>query len=363
MATYKTLENLVDAYIKKDSAKFIKTLQSEINKSKNKGHSRTSKNLRQLISKIPAKDSSMEGQSFGMKLNNTTQLYSKIFSTVLIEDLVLEKNVKERIKEFIIQWDKREDLLAHNVRPANKLILYGMPGTGKTQLAYALANKLDLPIVIVRLDELISSFLGKTGQNIREIFEIANQESVIILLDEVDTIAKHRDDNAELGELKRVVTVLLQNIDMFNTNSILVAATNHEGLLDSALWRRFDLRLHLDKPSTENRALIFEMFLNDFKNKLNYKLLGKISEGLTGSQIKDISDKVKRNAIINKHDMVELKDIVMYMLYSEGSDANVKETRHQVYQVAQILKDSGVKIMEISRILDIPHTTLRYNLK
>jgi SpoVK/Ycf46/Vps4 family AAA+-type ATPase len=127
-------------------------------------------------------------------------------------------------------------------------LVYGPPGTGKSRLARHIAQELGFPIYIARLDGLISSFLGNTSKNIRAIFDFAAKAPCVLFLDEFDAIAKLRADSHEMGELKRVVNSFIQNLDTLGRHSLVVAATNHEELLDTAVWRRFNYRLTLDFP-------------------------------------------------------------------------------------------------------------------
>ena len=136
--------------------------------------------------------------------------------------------------------------------------MYGPPGTGKSRLARFIAQELGLDLYIARLDGLISSFLGSTSKNIRALFDFAAKTPCILFLDEFDAIAKLRGDTQELGELKRVVNSFIQNLDTLGTQSIVIAATNHEELLDSAIWRRFSYRLALNFPTADLREMMWK---------------------------------------------------------------------------------------------------------
>ena len=135
------------------------------------------------------------------------------------------------------------------------LLLYGPPGCGKTSIAYYLAHRLGLPLVTARLDALISSLLGNTAKNLRRVFDFANRQPCVLFLDEFDAIAKARDDQHELGELKRVVNSLLQNMDTYCQHGVLIAATNHQELLDDAIWRRFQTVIEVPKPANNSMSM------------------------------------------------------------------------------------------------------------
>ncbi|EDN7994972.1 AAA family ATPase, partial [Listeria monocytogenes] len=164
------------------------------------------------------------------------------------ESLIFNEIVENEVLDFINSYLNRDKLIMAGIDFNNHLLLYGKPGTGKTSLAKFISLQTGLPLITARLDGIVSSLLGSTAKNIRKVFDYASQRPCILFLDEFDVLAKIRDDKNELGELKRVVNSLLQNMDNFNEDSILIAATNHEKLLDEAVWRRFDKIIKLDLP-------------------------------------------------------------------------------------------------------------------
>lgn len=360
------IEDLVKMLVDGNSVGASKVIDREIKKARTSGRIVVAKRLNNL-QKLVSSKSKLSGQSIRpMKLPNVEDdsLFEKVYSSISLSDVILDDGTRGVILNFLREWEAFDELVSKNVFPVNKLIFYGPPGTGKTRLAHALANALDLPLVIIKLDELISSYLGKTGKNIREVFEIARQERVVILLDEIDTVAKHRDDSKELGELKRVVTVLLQNIDSFPYSSILIGATNHEDLLDKALWRRFGIKLKIDYPELEARIALFKLFLVDFRGDIDYRVLGDVTSGISGSLINDIVQSIKRSAIIEGKKKVDttycLKHVIMMTLASFG---NEKINKKSFYNIAQNLKDVGFPLKKIAEISGIPYTTLRDNIK
>ena len=157
-----------------------------------------------------------------------------------INELILEKRTFEVI-ENVLEEHRREDVLrSYGMMPAEKILFFGPPGCGKTMSAEAIAYELNRPLAIVRLDSLVSSFLGETAANLRKIFDFIEKHKLVVLFDEFDALGKERDDGSEHGELRRVVNAVLQMMDSYDGKSLIVAATNHEQILDSAIWRRFD---------------------------------------------------------------------------------------------------------------------------
>lgn len=168
-----------------------------------------------------------------------------------LEDVVLSDDNSSLLDELLQEHHRAEVLKSHGLFPADKLLFCGPPGCGKTLSAEILASELGLPLAIVRIDSVISSYLGETAANLRQVFDFIAAMPMVVLLDEFDALAKERADEADHGELKRVVNAFLQMLDAYEGKSLLVAATNHERILDSAVWRRFDEVLIFEPPNLE----------------------------------------------------------------------------------------------------------------
>lgn len=224
----------------------------------------------------------------------------------------------------------------------NTLLMYGPPGCGKTLLAKNIAKDLEMPMIIIRLDSIISSFLGSTAKNIRKIFDYAKHNPCILFFDEFDAIAKVRDDQQELGELKRIVNSLLQNIDMLSENSILIAATNHDHLLDPALWRRFQLKLKIEKPEFEARVDLIKNNFSILSNK-EVNILAHIFEDLSPAAMNTISTYVKRDAIINNTTININSALTVYFNESLVTDNDYNNSFHNF-----TIEDKVVYIRDIN---------------
>lgn len=212
------------------------------------------------------------------------------------------------VNEFLSIAKSYAQLDAEGIADSISLLVYGPPGTGKSRLARFIAQELGLELYVARLDGLISSYLGSTSKNIRALFDFAAKTPCVLFLDEFDAIAKLRGDSQELGELKRVVNSFIQNLDSLGPQSIVVAATNHEELLDSAVWRRFGYRLALGFPTADLRAQMWSQFLRplDFGER-DLELLVDLSDGFSGSDIQEVCRRLQRRRITIK-EPPELKD-------------------------------------------------------
>ena len=213
---------------------------------------------------------------------------------VRIEDLVLSETNRLSCEEFIEEQHRASVLRAHSLEPRHRVLLCGPPGNGKTSLAEAIAESLALPFFVVRYEAMIGSYLGETASRLKRIFDYARTTPCVLFFDEFDAIGKERGDTHETGEIKRVVTSLLMQIDDLPSYTIIVAASNHSELLDRAIWRRFQLRLTLKSPSQADLIAYFRKFEKKMGQSLGkspaniVKSLGAISYAEAEEYCRDV---------------------------------------------------------------------------
>ncbi len=265
------------------------------------------------------------------------------------EILVLEPEVGELVERFVASVQKADELVANGLNVSPSMLIHGPPGVGKTLLARAVAQRLGLPLITARTDALISSYLGSTAKNVRMLFDHAAARPCVLFLDEFDAIGKMRDDSRELGELKRVVISLLQNIDALGPDHVLLAATNHEHLLDPAIWRRFTYKLRLGPPSTEARGELFRRFLRGHLEEQDIEVLTILAEGATGAEIKHACEDSLRAMVLGGRAELHLEDVAHTVMRSLGDDTEGASPEDIVPRLAERLgrKASQEKIGQI----------------
>ena len=182
---------------------------------------------------------------------------------VLITEPILDASTTASLQQITDEHRNSERLFELGLAPTRTALFVGAPGVGKTLAARWIARELGLPLLVLDLSSVMSSFLGRTGANVRRVLDYARSTPAVLLLDELDAVAKRRDDATEIGELKRLVTVLLQEIDSWPEGSLLLAATNHADLLDPAVWRRFEVVVNFELPNEEALKYGVQEFFDD----------------------------------------------------------------------------------------------------
>lgn len=278
------------------------------------------------------------------------------------ESLIFNEIVENEVLDFINSYLNRDKLIMAGIDFNNHLLLYGKPGTGKTSLAKFISLQTGLPLITARLDGIVSSLLGSTAKNIRKVFDYASQRPCILFLDEFDVLAKIRDDKNELGELKRVVNSLLQNMDNFNEDSILIAATNHEKLLDEAVWRRFDKIIKLDLPDKKLRkdlileySSVMETNFSDDQKKLTE--LADVTDGYSPADIKNVVLSAAKKTLIRNDEILNYSQLLCEIFLREhiGEDSMDEPIKY--------LLQHKVSQKEVSATLNVSLRKIRNLLK
>jgi len=374
---------MIDSYRKGNDEKFLKSVESAIAEEESKGNKFVANRLRQVLRGVPTLHFSSFGESsnsvvFPDKNSPEGNLFEIIYPDEIADEIVLSSDIEKSLRALIKEVSNRKKLTKWGFPYFGRILFCGPAGTGKTTLARYITRELNLRMIYVRLDTMISSYLGQTGSNVRIIFEYAKKNKVILFIDEFDAIAKMRDDNHELGELKRVVNTLIQNIDNFKTTSLLIAATNHPHLLDSAIWRRFDEVLWFDLPNSQEREEIFKLHTKKIpKQEINYSKLSKFSEGFSGADIVDAIRHAVRLILVNDKERLTEEDLISAILLISKNrkekelsfSKNINQKSYKLKDLNNIkeycheLRESGYKITEIAEMVGMSKSSVSRYLK
>ena len=269
MARSDLLITLVKASTSGDRRIVRSTVEAMIAEEKSRQHNALADRLSQALN-APAHNGQANGAPVVVAgpVPKGRDYLSEIIPRRRLADLVLAEDTRGALAELIEEQTRADILRAHGVEPRHRIMLVGPPGNGKTSLAEAIAEALGVGFFVVRYELLIGSYLGETASRLRRILDYARTTPCVLFFDEFDAIGKERGDTHETGEIKRVVSSLLMQIDDLPSYTVLVAATNHPELLDRAAWRRFQLRLDLPQPSAGEAASYIETFFAGFDEPL-----------------------------------------------------------------------------------------------
>ncbi len=300
MARADLILNLVKASVRSDHAQFQKTVEALAADERAKKHGVLADRLMAQLQENAKLRSIVPSLARAIPDN----LVAEITPNRQIEDLILPKEVEESIRDLIEEQNRADLLRSFNLEPRNRVLLAGPPGNGKTSLAEAIAYSLSAPLLVVRYESIIGSYLGETANRIAQVFEYARSRQCVLFFDEFDVVGKERGDIHETGEIKRVVSSLLLQIDALPSYVIVVTASNHPELLDRAVWRRFQIRLLLPPPLQSQIEEWFRRFEVRLERALDYspRVLAQKLKGLSFAEIEDFGSDVLRKIALSQPD-------------------------------------------------------------
>jgi MoxR-like ATPase len=271
---------------------------------------------------------------------------------------ILPADAQEAIATLIRERQQAQRLAELGLEPPKSLLLQGPPGVGKTLTARYLARELKLPLLTVELAALMSSLLGQTGQNLRQLLDHARSFPCVLLLDEFDAVAKRRDDQSDIGELKRLVNVLLLELERWPDTGLLIAATNHPQLLDPAVERRFDLTLNLVVPGQEERAAILRRALARVGLEIAGDVLAACAlaqEGASGADIEREAAAAARAAVLDDGDPTTvIAELAVRRLRETICDTDERRAAFCAVATQQL----GLTQRAVGKLLGISHPTV-----
>ena len=317
MVTATQIKALLNSVKNQDKEHFCDIALQIATKEESNGHIKISNEIKEIIKDI--KNISSEN-SFKKQVVNfvepTGELKSILeaeYSSIKLNDLILNNSLKKRLDRIIIEQNSIAKLREFNLLPRSKILLAGLPGTGKTLTAKAIAGTLRLPIFTIQLDKLITKYMGETSVKLRLIFDHIKKYRGVYFFDEFDAIGSSRSLDNDVGEIRRVLNTLLQFIEQSSSDSIIIAATNHIDLLDKALFRRFDDILEYILPEEDLIEKVFKINLHTLDvAKINWKDITKNSLGLSFDDIVKICNDIKKKILLdNKTIDNELINIII----------------------------------------------------
>jgi len=316
MARADLLIRLVQSGIRGDKASFRKVVEAIIAEERTKQHKVLAEKLEELLTAAPVERpvTNGGGPMLDQRMGN---LFHEVMPQRKLSDLILPDEVQQ-ICQSLIQEQHRTDLLrSYNLEPRNRVLLIGPPGNGKTSLAEAIAEALVVPLLVVRYESVVGTYLGETAVRLKKLFEYASTRKCVLFFDEFETLGKERGDLHETGEIKRVVSSLLMQIDNLPSHVMVIGATNHAELLDRAVWRRFQVRMTLPGPTRARLTEWFEKFERRIKISLGYAP-GTLAKRLLGSnfaEVEEFGTTVFRQYVLEQPN-ADMKDIVSKTLRS-----------------------------------------------
>lgn len=250
-------------------------------------------------------------QTINLSAKSAEPLISRLQATVTRDQLFFSSDTAQSLDRILAEFRAVKELSEAGLRPKSKLLFWGPPGCGKTVTARFMATELGLPFGIVRLSSLITSYVGETAANLQRIFSQANSSSMVLLFDEADAIAKNREDRNDVGELKRVVNSLLQNLDeLVPAQSIVILASNHQHLFDSAVWRRFDDVIEFPLPNYTERLAQLTRLTSGVSIKGSLAQAAKDLRDFSFADIERSVTEVLKTMVLNRNEFFNTLDLI-----------------------------------------------------
>ena len=296
MANADQIKALIKTHFDGDFEKFTTiSLQVAAHEAK-LGHTYLADEIRKIVDK--SKLNKLRLKPFNQNLEG---LILQVEPIERLSDLIVSEQILERIERIINEYIQVDKLRRHNLENRRKILLSGPPGTGKTMTASIIANELELPLYVILMDKMVTKFMGETSAKLRQVFDCIEEKQGVYLFDEFDAIGTHRAKDNDVGEMRRVLNSFLQFIEHDNSESLIIAATNNLGLLDQALFRRFDDVLHYELPSNAEKLLLLENRLGSYAGKFDLNSIVDNMDNLSHAEIsKACSDAIKESVLTDK---------------------------------------------------------------
>lgn len=307
MARADILLSIIKSAISNDSLSLRKAVEALSADERSKNHRVFADRLVELLSS----QGNQTNKNTPIIQNGTKDLVYEMIPEKSFNDLVLEQDIIDICRELVEEHNRSDLLASYGLEPRHRILLAGPPGNGKTSLAEAFATEFMYPLIVVRYENIIGSYLGETASRLQKVFETARSRKCVLFLDEFETLGKERGDSRETGEIKRVVSSLLLQIDRLPSHTVVITASNHPELLDRAVWRRFQVKVQLPLPTKEQCIQFLKQFedRSSFSFKTSHPALAAKLAGISFAEIEEFCVDVLRRCILD-HRQDGPKDII-----------------------------------------------------
>ena len=314
MATAEQIKALLKSHVTGDEDLFRSVALQIAAHEATKGNERLAKELRDLLEKLKRPQQpagSARAVPMTRAMGELAGLVTASYPSVRLSDLVLDDEVRHRIDDVIHQYRQRELLSSHGLLPKRKLLLVGPPGCGKTMTASAVAKECDLPLLSVQLHSLITKFMGETAAKLHVLFDAMNETKGVYLFDEFDAIGATRTAGNDVGEIRRILNSFLLFLERDDSESIIIAATNFSGMLDEALFRRFDDVIEYGLPdATQIRSLIENRLSTFDLASVKWRDVDVAARGLSHAEVGRVCDDIARTTVLAGMTVVDGKKFI-----------------------------------------------------
>ncbi len=315
MTTAHQIIALLKSHVVGDDNRFYSIAMQIAAHEARQGHGKLAKELRDLVDDAKSRTSAISRKPGSVPLaqpkGDLVNLLSVRYSDVRLNSMVLDNEMRERFKRILLELRQQDRLRSKGLRPRGKLLLLGPPGTGKTMTAEALAGELHLPLFTILLDGVITKFMGETAAKLRIVFDAMVATRGVYLFDEFDAIGSKRASGNDVGEIRRVLNSFLQFLENDESRGLIIAATNHPDLLDTALFRRFDDVIEYMLPDESVLKGIIEARLSSFRmGKVNWDKVSEVSSGLSQADIAKAADDSAKTCLLSSRKQIREIDLI-----------------------------------------------------
>lgn len=310
MASAEQLKALLESHLAGDEERFFSVAMQVAAHEAKLGHGKLAEELRALVDAAKKRRGTGPPVPISRPRGELASLLEASYPKARLGQMILGAALAGQIQRVIREQRHAGRIAEHGLSPRRKLLLVGPPGTGKTLTASVLAGELGLPLLQVRLDGLLTKFMGETAAKLRQVFDATNQMRGVYFFDEFDAIGSQRGLSNDVGEIRRVLNSFLQMLEQDRSHSLILAATNHAEILDTALFRRFDDVLHYELPDAAQIAKLLRTRLAGAAAKrVSWARLAKAAEGLSYAEVTRSADEVLKDALIHERARIREAEI------------------------------------------------------